>query len=221
MPPLSPSLNSLFGGSQNDRFSIFNNSPPQASRNAESNFYFPDATYSELDRLMVNQFDETVFDALAPFQDERPRALDEQTSSSSEAVPSSTLTELSPNRNVAKKCISMSGKEIRKAAKKKKDERLFPFRLHELASSENFQPLNWAVDGTCLSIDMQSIHLHLKEICRSKKYSSFLRQLHLYGFRKVSRCLPNTRVDSKVAIYRHPLFLEHSPELLEKMVRIK
>ena len=106
--------------------------------------------------------------------------------------------------------------------------KIFPFRLHELASSENFQPLNWAVGGedllgtsssSLLAVDLATIHAHLEEICSTKKYSSFLRQLHLYGFRKVGRCPPKTRHEAKLAFYQHASFQQGKPELLSQMER--
>lgn len=175
-------------------------------------------TYSQLDAVMKDEFDETVFDLVNPFEDERP-----EQASPVEPVQASTSSETAQNRTVVKqaKQCNVSAKQSRKAANKQKNEKLFPFRLHELASSENFQPLNWAKNGTWLSVDLSTINDHLKKICRTKKISSFLRQLHLYGFRKVSRSPPNKRNDTKVAFYRHSHFLEHSPELLETMFRNK
>lgn len=206
----------IFDGSEERRSRGIFHSSPLTSR--EPDFYFPDLTYSQLDTYMKDDFDETVFDVINPFEDERSGQ-----TSPVEPVQSSNLAEQPQNRSVIKqaKQSNISEKQSRKAEKKKKDEKLFPFRLHELASSENFQPLNWAGDGTLLSIDLQSINDHIKEICRTNKFSSFLRQLHIYGFRKVSRNPPKKRTGTNLAFYRHSLFLEHSPELLEIMYRIK
>lgn len=104
-----------------------------------------------------------------------------------------------------------------------KDKKIFPFRLHDLASDENFEPLTWSADGTMLVVNMKTINSpeHLRMICRSKKFASFLRQLHLYGFRKETRCLPNKRSSVKMAFYQHRYFQRDNSHLLYKINRVK
>lgn len=104
-----------------------------------------------------------------------------------------------------------------------KDKKIFPFRLHDLASDENFEPLAWSGDGTMLVVNMKTINSpeHLRMICRSKKFASFLRQLHLYGFRKETRCLPNKRSTVKMAFYQHCYFQRDNSDLLYKINRVK
>lgn len=75
----------------------------------------------------------------------------------------------------------------------------FPIKLWNLASDENFKPINWSPDGLSLIIDEYSLEPNLGYFFRSKKFSSFLRQLHLYGFRKVTRAR-NHRSTSNIRI---------------------
>jgi hypothetical protein len=77
----------------------------------------------------------------------------------------------------------------------------FPFKLWHLASDETFAPINWSKDGAALLIDHMALEPVLSYFFRSKKFSSFLRQLHLYGFRKVTRAayqrLPQATLQGK------------------------
>ncbi|KAI2809891.1 heat shock factor [Blomia tropicalis] len=112
--------------------------------------------------------------------------------------------------------------EIKKTIPKfGKDKKIFPFRLWELASNESFEPIKWNYDGTMIMVNLQSINNHLLDICRTKKYASFLRQLHLYGFRKDSRCLPNKRSVTKYSYYSHRFFRRNDYGLLNKINRVK
>ena len=96
----------------------------------------------------------------------------------------------------------------------------FPFRLHDLASDENFKALSWNRHGTMLVVHMKYIK-ELAKICRSRNFSSFLRQLHLYGFRKNSRYGPNRRFPAQSAYYGHENFLRDHPEELFLINRVK
>ncbi|KAH9388936.1 heat shock transcription factor [Tyrophagus putrescentiae] len=63
----------------------------------------------------------------------------------------------------------------------------FPMKVWRLASEPTFGPIKWAEDGKSLIIDEQALEPMLGHFFRSDKFSSFLRQLHLYGFRKMSK----------------------------------
>lgn len=76
----------------------------------------------------------------------------------------------------------------------------FPIKLWNLASDKNFKPINWSSDGMSLIIDEYALEPNLGYFFRSKKFSSFLRQLHLYGFRKVTRARNHRNTNSSVRI---------------------
>ncbi|XP_027205770.2 uncharacterized protein LOC113799352 isoform X1 [Dermatophagoides pteronyssinus] len=63
----------------------------------------------------------------------------------------------------------------------------FPIKLWNLASDQSFKPIRWSRDGMSVIINEHNLEPNLGYYFRSKKFSSFLRQLHLYGFRKVTR----------------------------------
>lgn len=63
----------------------------------------------------------------------------------------------------------------------------FPVKLWNLASDRLFTAIAWSEDGTSLIMDEYQLEPALKYFFRSHKFSSFLRQLHLYGFRKMTR----------------------------------
>ena len=116
---------------------------------------------------------------------------------------------------------SITKQEINENDDQIKNRKIFPFRLWDLVSDNNFEPLSWNSDGTMVVVNMQTINRHLVKICRTKKFASFLRQLHLYGFRKDARCLPNKRASAKIAYYQHQYFLRNDPSLLYKINRVK
>ncbi|UXI18345.1 homeobox protein MOX-1 [Sarcoptes scabiei] len=69
----------------------------------------------------------------------------------------------------------------------------FPIKLWNLANDEQFQAIQWSSDGKNLRISECALEMNLGVLFRTKKFSSFLRQLHLYGFRKVQRARNHQR----------------------------
>lgn len=63
----------------------------------------------------------------------------------------------------------------------------FPLKVWRLASEPTFEPIKWSEDGKSLIIDSVALEPTLGYFFRSVKFSSFLRQLHLYGFRKMAK----------------------------------
>lgn len=80
----------------------------------------------------------------------------------------------------------LTNEEMQKINSKYTHQR-FPIKLWNLATDHEFKPINWSNDGQSLIIDEFALDPCLGFFFRSKKFSSFLRQLHLYGFRKVTR----------------------------------
>ncbi|KAH9402347.1 hypothetical protein TYRP_016406 [Tyrophagus putrescentiae] len=100
----------------------------------------------------------------------------------------------------------------------------FPIKLWNLASDEQFEPIKWADEGTSLIIDEYLLEPTLRYFFRSHKFSSFLRQLHLYGFRKMTRMRSHKGDQEKVRTdyiseYGMDNFLRGNLDLAKKIRR--
>ena len=86
----------------------------------------------------------------------------------------------------------------------------FISRLYEMINNtKNIETLTWTDSGSAFAIvntDSFTINL-LKKHFKNKNYSSFVRQLNLYGFRK-------KRDTGEIHVYAHEYFLQASPEVL-------
>lgn len=86
----------------------------------------------------------------------------------------------------------------------------FVLRLYEMISNtKNSETLAWTDSGTSFAIvntDNFTLKL-LKKHFKNKNYSSFVRQLNLYGFRK-------QRDTGEIHVYAHEYFLKDQPEVL-------
>eukprot|EP00613_Pedinella_sp_CCMP2098_P002393 CAMPEP_0171623408 /NCGR_PEP_ID=MMETSP0990-20121206/17926_1 /TAXON_ID=483369 /ORGANISM="non described non described, Strain CCMP2098" /LENGTH=515 /DNA_ID=CAMNT_0012189601 /DNA_START=258 /DNA_END=1805 /DNA_ORIENTATION=+ len=92
---------------------------------------------------------------------------------------------------------------------------VFPRKLYEILSQENTDTVSWNQLGTNFVIaDMEDFTENiLMHYFRHTKYSSFQRQLNLYGFRKVAKG-PDT------GAYAHEAFLRDQPGRLEYVRRL-
>ncbi|KAH7640161.1 hypothetical protein HUG17_10641 [Dermatophagoides farinae] len=98
----------------------------------------------------------------------------------------------------------------------------FPIKLWNLASDKSFKPIRWSKDGMSVIINEQRLEPNLGHYFRSKKFSSFLRQLHLYGFRKVTRARNHHRIDDHseyLSEYQCNYFQRDNYELVKKIRR--
>lgn len=125
---------------------------------------------------------------------------------------------------------TMTNEEIQTISAKYTHQR-FPIKLWNLASDENFKPIQWSQDGLSLLIDEAALEPLLGYLFRSKKFSSFLRQLHLYSFRKVARArslrsnIPflqpgENRIDDRVSEYQCTYFQRDRQDDLKNVRRI-
>jgi len=91
----------------------------------------------------------------------------------------------------------------------------FPRKLFEILCQEPGDIIGWTEGGSSFLIkDMETFVIQvLMKYFRHQKYSSFQRQLNLYGFRKVSK-------GSNVGAYAHKYFLEGRHDLLVKVRRM-
>jgi len=92
----------------------------------------------------------------------------------------------------------------------------FPRRLYKMLQSESGNPshniIKWSESGGAFQIaDISTFSsLVLPMYFKTSKFSSFQRNLNLYGFSKVRKG-PDTNM------YRHPAFLRGRPELLSQL----
>lgn len=72
--------------------------------------------------------------------------------------------------------------------------KIFPEKVWLLASDTNFAPIVWNKSGSVIKIYLSELEPYLLKISRSPQFQSFLRQLHLYGFRKTTN-FNNKKID--------------------------
>mmetsp|Transcript_19479 Transcript_19479/g.44192 ORF Transcript_19479/g.44192 Transcript_19479/m.44192 type:complete len:488 (+) Transcript_19479:272-1735(+) len=92
---------------------------------------------------------------------------------------------------------------------------VFPRKLFEILDTESDSAVGWNAEGTAFEIlDMAEFTSRtLLQHFRHQKYSSFQRQLNLYGFRKVAK-------GPDCGAYAHESFLRDRPEVLENVRRL-
>lgn len=92
---------------------------------------------------------------------------------------------------------------------------MFPRKLYEILNQQDEIGIEWISDGTGFAITQMDVFTDvvLQGFFRHSKYSSFQRQLNLYGFRKVNKG-PDT------GAYAHDSFKRGSPELLRFVRRV-
>ena len=79
---------------------------------------------------------------------------------------------------------------------------LFPHKLWSLINCPTFSAINWSKNGREIQINIKKLTPFLSQITRSKKFQSFLRQLHMYGFRKTTNFnLKKRKFDRNIVCY--------------------
>ena len=94
----------------------------------------------------------------------------------------------------------------------------FPEKLWNLVENPKFDEIQWSDGGQCIYIPNTAtfvrnvLHNPSKQIFKTKNFASFVRQLNLYGFRKVTerygRSCPGDEPSSvpEKCKFRHPFF---------------
>lgn len=96
---------------------------------------------------------------------------------------------------------------------------IFPVKLHQLLSlpSENIDPtvISWAPHGRCFSVHKPGEFKRtlMKVYFNQNSFASFIRQLNLYGFKRI------TRAGSDCGSYYHELFLRGKLQLCYRIQR--
>ena len=101
---------------------------------------------------------------------------------------------------------------------------IFIDKLFRLTSSDDFPAIQWSSDGGSIMINQRQFEPLIGSLCRrSTKFSTFLRQLHLYGFRKTTRTNPRENswdhCSRNIWVYRNPDFHRDHPEKVKLIGR--
>lgn len=103
---------------------------------------------------------------------------------------------------------------------------LFPAKLWNLVNHPEVTAIVWDSNGECIEINQELLEKQILSPstntltgCPSFKsisFSSFIRQLYAYGFKKAEHCKRYLVIHH----YLHPLFKKNKPELLSLMSRL-
>lgn len=99
---------------------------------------------------------------------------------------------------------------------------MFLLKLVSLLQAEDFQKyVAWNENGTSFTIkDSENFcKLVLPKYFKHNKIQSFIRQLNLYGFRKVTSIYHGLQKQEDTEEFRHPFFLKDRPDLLPLIKR--
>jgi len=97
----------------------------------------------------------------------------------------------------------------------------FPAVIWRIVNSCSTGALLWESDGMSIRVDkakFEDEYLRTQTFFKTKNFQSFIRQLNIYGFRKIPTNYPKGQ-DDAVFVYRHDFFRRGHPELLTEVVR--
>lgn len=109
----------------------------------------------------------------------------------------------------------------------------FPGKLWKLVNDVNYESIRWSSCGTTVIVDPHQFKeevLRIGEysIFKTQNFSSFVRQLNLYGFRKLATTasvkfvefnLKHESYSRPLHCFAHVFFVQHRPDLLAKVRR--
>lgn len=103
---------------------------------------------------------------------------------------------------------------------------LFPTKLWNLVNHPEVTAIVWDSKGECIEINQELLEKQILSPSsdtltgcpnfKSISFSSFIRQLYAYGFKKAEHCKRYLVIHH----YLHPLFKKNKPELLPLMGRL-
>ncbi|XP_062845036.1 heat shock factor protein 5 [Trichomycterus rosablanca] len=107
----------------------------------------------------------------------------------------------------------------------------FPAKLWRLVNNPQTQSIRWDSNGEGIFIDQKLFEAELlsptnkhlgilPDFFKTKNFASFVRQLNLYGFKKVTEDHDSGSVRDRVYHYRNPNFKQGQPELLANVLRL-
>uniref|UniRef100_A0A8C8RG34 Heat shock factor protein 5 n=1 Tax=Pelusios castaneus TaxID=367368 RepID=A0A8C8RG34_9SAUR len=97
----------------------------------------------------------------------------------------------------------------------------FPAKLWRLVNSPRFRSIRWDARGEGLLIDQPLFEAELLGLFKTSNFTSFIRQLNLYGFRKVVLGPPAAPAPPGPLHHFHsPHFRRDRPDLLVHLKRL-
>ncbi|XP_072019305.1 uncharacterized protein [Amphiura filiformis] len=101
----------------------------------------------------------------------------------------------------------------------------FPGKLWKLVNDEQYQSIRWTNGGTTIGIDAHKFKYEVlareeMAIFKTKNFSSFVRQLNLYGFRKITALHSHQlQMNADLQHFQNSCFDQSHPELLIRVRR--
>lgn len=87
---------------------------------------------------------------------------------------------------------------------------VFLTKLHKLVFSSDFTAFYWNEEGSAFLVNRDEAPDDLNRVFKSGKYTSFVRQLHFYDFKKI---VDIKKYKNHVEEFKHDMFTRDSPNL--------
>lgn len=98
----------------------------------------------------------------------------------------------------------------------------FPAKLWRIVNNCKTGAISWELDGESIKIDRKRFedeYLKTGVFFKTSNFQSFIRQLNIYGFRKLPTNGPKSQQDGCVFTYKHDYFKRDYPEFLSEVIR--
>ncbi|KAL4235066.1 hypothetical protein ACF0H5_006704 [Mactra antiquata] len=98
----------------------------------------------------------------------------------------------------------------------------FPAKLWRIVNNCCTGAISWECDGESIKVDRKKFEeefLKTGVFFKTSNFQSFIRQLNIYGFRKLPTNGPKSQQDGCVFTYKHDFFKRDYPEFLSEVIR--